>query len=65
MEGQSLNRQVQIDALALSLNRLMAPQTFIRVNAESRVDELAKSVGREGLLEPLVCLLYTSPSPRD
>jgi len=43
-----------MDALALSLNRLVAPQTFIRVNAKSRVDELAKSVGREGLLEPLV-----------
>jgi len=43
-----------MDALALSLNSLVAPQTFIRVNAEPRVDELAKSVGREGLLEPLV-----------
>ena len=45
-----------MDALALSLNSLVAPQTFIRVNAESRVDELAKSVGREGLLEPLVVM---------
>jgi ParB/RepB/Spo0J family partition protein len=44
--------QTQINVLPL--DSLVVPETPIRINAEIGVEELAESVGRDGLLEPLV-----------
>jgi ParB/RepB/Spo0J family partition protein len=38
----------------LPLDSLVVPETPIRLNAEIGVEELTESVGRDGLLEPLV-----------
>jgi ParB/RepB/Spo0J family partition protein len=51
--------QTQINVLPL--DSLVVPETSIRVNAEIGVEELAESVGRDGLLEPLV----VRPSKRE
>jgi len=51
--------QTQINVLPL--DSLVVPETPIRVNAEIGVEELAESVGRDGLLEPLV----VRPSKRE
>ena len=32
---------------------------------EDSLSELASSIRQHGILQPLSCLLYTSPSPRD
>ena len=32
---------------------------------EAALYELAESIKRQGVLQPITCLLYTSPSPRD
>ena len=45
----------------LPLDSLVVPETPIRINAEIGVEELAESVGRDGLLEPLV----VRPSKRE
>jgi ParB/RepB/Spo0J family partition protein len=51
--------QTQINVLPL--DSLVVPETSIRVNVEIGVEELAESVGRDGLLEPLV----VRPSKRE
>ena len=51
--------QTQINVLPL--DSLVVPETPIRLNAEIGVEELAESVGRDGLLEPLV----VRPSKRE
>jgi ParB/RepB/Spo0J family partition protein len=51
--------QTQINVLPL--DSLAVPETSIRINAEIGVEELAESVGRDGLLEPLV----VRPSKRE
>ena len=32
---------------------------------EAALEALAESIRQHGLVQPIVCLLYTSPSPRD
>jgi ParB/RepB/Spo0J family partition protein len=51
--------QTQINVLPL--DSLVVPETSVRVNAEIGVGGLAESVGRDGLLEPLV----VRPSKRE
>ena len=38
----------------------------LNIMSTEDIDELAESIKKDGLINPLkVCLLYTSPSPRD
>ena len=41
------------------------PKQPRKVFIQSELEELAQSLKEDGVVQPLICLLYTSPSPRD
>ena len=50
-----------LPAAEIRPNPMQPRRTF----EETGLRELAESIRRHGILQPLTCLLYTSPSPRD
>ena len=51
--------EVDIDLLDINLD-----QPRKRFD-EDRLAELSSSIKLHGIVQPIICLLYTSPSPRD